>query len=51
MGFLEPPLSHYGLPEPDFTFQINRIRLALVVIGALMVGLGGWRIYRKRVTH
>lgn len=44
-------LSHYGLPEPDFTFQINRIRLALVVIGALMVGLGGWRIYRKRVTH
>jgi hypothetical protein len=41
-------LSHYGLPEPDFgESRHNRIRYAIMSLGALLIMIGLWRMYKK----
>ena len=41
-------LSYYGLPEPEFVSETNRIRLVLIALGALMIGFAVWRFSRRR---
>jgi hypothetical protein len=43
-------LSHYGLPEPDFdnSRRTNRVRYVLMGIGALLIGIALWKMYKKR---
>ena len=41
-------LSYYGLPEPEFVSETNRIRLVLIALGALLIGFAVWRFSRRR---
>jgi hypothetical protein len=45
-------LSHYGLPEPDFgESRHNRIRYAIMSLGVLLIMIGLWRMYKKRLSR